>query len=131
MVFKKNKSLVCRLHDLAVDLCKLYFPVKYQIATEAGIQNSMKTLNPLIKKILNDLLWWRNETDSSQMGDFVRKFTFNQSGFLNVNGLGRKVSASSDNVRTRLYFTSKALLYSFFNIMGRQLLLRDIIQGGL
>jgi inositol hexakisphosphate/diphosphoinositol-pentakisphosphate kinase len=119
-LYKKNTKLVKELHDFTIDLCKLYFPLKHQIDREIGIQNSIKSLLPLLKKIQNDLLWWQNEKTDSNIGEMINEFCFKQHGGLNPNFLEGQIKSAWRHVRTRLYFTSSAHIYSLFNLLGKE-----------
>ena len=117
-MYKNNSKLVRQLHDYTMDLCKLYFPLKYQLDRETGIQNSITSLNPLLQKIQNDLLWWEKEQPDTNMGDLVNEFCFRQHRGLNSNGLEGQIKTAWRHVRTRLYFTSCAHIHSLFNLFS-------------
>jgi len=40
-------------------MCRLLVPLEYGLSTDNKIQVGVKIIGPLLKKVRNDLLWWK------------------------------------------------------------------------
>ena len=49
-----------RLMEVSQMLCRVIVPMEYGMTAEEKIDVGCKILNPLLKKVRRDLLWWRD-----------------------------------------------------------------------
>lgn len=100
-------------------LCRVIVPMEYGVTTRDKIEVGLKIIKPLLKKIENDILWWKLDPTAmptSTTQNFGEERQWAKSG-LDEAGCDDRIRSSWRHIRTRLYFTSASHMYTLLNTL--------------
>ena len=100
-------------------MCRVIVPMEYGVTTRDKIEVGLKIIKPLLKKIENDILWWKLDPTAmptSTTQNFGEERQWAKSG-LDEAGCDDRIRSSWRHIRTRLYFTSASHMYTLLNTL--------------
>lgn len=115
-----NQFLRCKttdeLFEKSMYLADFISPQEYGITLNSKIFIGLKVIKPLLNKIFNDLLWWRNYKDLENKNVGFEKENETFSG-LDRDKINDEINSVWRHIKTRFYFTSASHLYSLINVI--------------